>query len=52
MRLPFNMTSISSPGNPRSDGERTKLEASEIEFCPTMNEGTALESVSSMFVVA
>ena len=48
MRLPFSITSISSAGNPRSDGERTKLEASEIEFWPTMKEGTMFESVSSM----
>ena len=32
MRLPFNMTSISSPGNPRSEGERTKLDASETKL--------------------
>ena len=28
-----------------------KLEASEIEFCPTVKLGTAFESVSSMFEV-
>ncbi len=51
MRLPFSITSISSPGSPRSDGERTKLEASEIEFWPTMNDGTMSDRVSSMLAV-
>ncbi len=48
MRLPLSMTSISSAGRPRKDGERTKLDASEMEFCPTMKDGTRLDSVSSM----
>ena len=51
MRLPFSSTSISSAGSPRSDGERTKLDASEMEFCPTMKEGTVFDSVSSMLPV-
>src|SRR3984957_20333522 len=48
MRLPLSMTSISSAGRPRNDGERTKLDASDMEFCPTMKDGTRLDSVSSM----
>src|SRR3984893_8592579 len=48
MRLPLSITSISSAGRPRNDGERTKLEASEIAFWPTINEGTRLDRVSSM----
>ncbi len=51
MRLPLSITSISSAGRPRNDGERTKLEASEIEFWPTMNDGTRLDRVSSMLAV-
>src|ERR1700680_1992617 len=48
MRLPLSITSISSEGRPRNDGERTKLEASEIAFCPTINDGTRLDRVSSI----
>src|SRR6202790_1638949 len=46
--LPLSITSISSAGRPRNDGERTKLDESEIEFWPTINDGTNLERVSSM----
>src|SRR3981189_2358391 len=48
MRLPLSITSISSAGRPRKDGERTRLDASEIEFCPTIKDGTRLERVSSI----
>ena len=48
-RLPLSMTSIWSPGRPRRDGARTKLDASEMEFWPTMNDGTTLDRASSMF---
>src|SRR5450631_3979997 len=51
MRLPFSITSISSPGRPRKEGDRTRLEASEMEFCPTMNDGTRLDRVSSILPV-
>ena len=42
------MTRISSAGRPRSEGARTKVEASEIEFWPTKNEGTMFLTISSM----
>src|SRR5687767_4681781 len=48
-RLPLSMTSIWSPGRPRNDGARMKLEASAMEFCPTLKDGTTLERASSMF---
>src|SRR6202045_3206110 len=51
MRLPLSITSISSEGRPRNDGERTKLDASEMAFWPTMNEGTRLDRVSSLLAV-
>jgi hypothetical protein len=48
-RLPFNITRISSDGRPRSDGARTRLDASEMVFWPTKNEGTTFLIWSSMF---
>ena len=51
MRLPLSITSISSAGRPRKDGERTKLDASEMEFCPTINDGTKFDRVSSRLVL-
>ena len=50
-RLPLSMTRTSSGGNPRSEGGRTNVDASEIVFCPTKNEGTMFFSVSSMLAV-
>src|SRR4029453_15787268 len=50
-RLPLSITSTSSGGRPRSEGGRTKVDASEIVFCPTKNEGTMFFSVSSMLAV-
>ena len=51
MRLPLIWTSTSSPGRPRSDGARTKLDASEMVFCPTKNDGTMFLTVSSRLAV-
>ena len=50
-RLPFSITSTWSEGSPRSEGARTKVEASEIVFWPTKNDGTRFLTVSSMLAV-
>ncbi len=42
------MTRTSSPGKPRSDGARTKLEASEMVFCGTKKDGTMFLMTSSI----
>ena len=43
------MTKMLSAGRPRSDGERTNVDASEIVFWLTKNEGTMFLTASSMF---
>jgi len=50
-RLPLIWTSTSSPGRPRSDGARTKVDASEIVFWPTKKDGTMFLTVSRRFAV-